>query len=457
VAWLCYSTLRPRLGAPFALLGAVVFVATPPVPAFAGMVMAEIPLALFAFLAVRSWSRFLARERVGDVVAFGGFALLAALTKGNGLFLALVPPLSILLGRRWGVLRARALWATALPAGVVAGVWFWIHLPTIREGWESTGWLEFVRYAATYYPWRILKSLGWVAAAVGVVGLWGRLVSRGGRAREESAERAVWECALAAPLALLLLHVLTPAGVAARHLIPAYPFLAMFVAAGAAEIAGALRGRGVRASVAVLAPAVLVLGGLGLEAHQRPGRGLIGFAAAAEVAGGAMPGGGGALVVSDPMGEGAFVAQMALRDRGRPASTVWRGTKLLARTTWAGREYRVRARSDGAVLDLLERAGVDVVVLDRSVAAYPHSAVLEATIAAHPERFHLLRVLPLRAGERVYPRALRLYRFVAPPGSAVGPPSLRQVPGYEGVEEIIPARPAPRAPAGAGPPARRAS
>jgi hypothetical protein len=240
-------------------------------------------------------------------------------------------------------------------------------------------------------------------------------------------------------VAVVAFHVLVPSGRAARHLVPAYPFVAMFVAAGAAELARVLGRRGVGQATAVAGPVALVAAGLVLQSFRPPGPGLTGFAAAAEAVGrGAARGGATSLVASDATGEGVWVVQVALHDRRRPGSTVWRASKLLARSTWAGRDYELRARSDTAVLHLLERAGIGVVVVDRSAPGLPHDSLLRATIAAHPERFVPLGAQPVRRAERHLPAGIRLYRFLPVPGTAARPPSLRQVPGYEGVEMVAP-------------------
>jgi hypothetical protein len=142
------------------------------------------------------------------------------------------------------------------------------------------------------------------------------------------------------------------------------------------------------------------------------------------------------MVASDATGEGVWIVQVALHDGRRPASTVWRASKLLSRATWAGRDYEMRAHSDTAVLRLLERAGVGTLLVDLSAPTLPHDSLLRATIAAHPERFVPLRTLPVERAGRRFPEGIRLYRFRPAPGTTAPRPSLRQVPGYEGVETI---------------------
>jgi hypothetical protein len=171
----------------------------------------------------------------------------------------------------------------------------------------------------------------------------------------------------------------------------------------------------------------------------RPVGALNGFGEAAALLTNAAPPGQPvvALVAADGPGEGAFVVAMAARDARRPRHTVWRGTKLLARVTWAGRDYGLRTDTDSGVVALLERASVTAVVLARSPVPFPHQHPLARAIAARPDRFVLRRVLPLvregtRSGE-----GLAIYDVVRR-GAPATAPTLSQSPGYEGIRTLGP-------------------
>jgi len=73
--------------------------------------------------------------------------------------------------------------------------------------------------------------------------------------------------------------------------------------------------------------------------------------------------GGNFLVVSHARGEGAFITEVAMRDR-RPGHFVLRSTKLLSSSNWYGSEYRLRYQGTEGLRKLLDQAPIDAVVLD---------------------------------------------------------------------------------------------
>jgi hypothetical protein len=300
------------------------------------------------------WARYLDVERLRIAIAFGATAALAVLIKGNALFLALVPPISILLGRRWHLLRRRGLWAAALLVLLVAGPWMWFFLDDVRSGWkDAVPSLDFVLTSLGTYSRSVYRTLGVAGTALLVIGA----VTRLRRPETGQRERAIWQAAAALFLAVVLFHLLVPAGIDRRHLIPAYPALAMFVAAGARSVTLWLGGRGVDRSMA----GALVIGTFAVafvaQGFRLPDKRIEGYRTAATfILDRGEP--STSLILSDAVGEGAFIVEVARRDPARPCHAVWRGSSLLSLATWAGRGYRVRAENDGDVLDLLHRAAV---------------------------------------------------------------------------------------------------
>ncbi|HEY0971428.1 MAG TPA: glycosyltransferase family 39 protein [Gemmatimonadales bacterium] len=438
-AWLVFRATRPALGAPFALLGAIVFLLLRPVPHFTAMVMAEVPLTLASTIAALAWARYMAGGGTRRAAAFALCALLAVLIKANGLLLLLVPPLAAIIGGRWRVLRSRAFWGAALAVLVVVVPLLWFSLPIMRAGWASShALLGDVGAASRYYLWGLLRRLGPVLAALAAWGAWTRLR---GRPSGDVAAIALWSTAAAMVLATLAFHVAAPAGRDLRHMIPAHPFIAMFVAAGARELCGALR-RVLRHEVAATAVAVAIAAAaLSLESFPIHDSHLRGFGAAAEMvveraaARGTPADSAVVLVSSDATGEGAMVVEMALRDDSRPHDVVWRATKLLADVTWAGRDYTEQTADGEELLRLLDQASVEWVVIDHSSERFPHQRSLREAVAAHPDRFALVGVIPVRRDREDFPDGIRVYDFVRDTTSPADS-LLRQVPGYEGIEWI---------------------
>lgn len=99
------------------------------------------------------------------------------------------------------------------------------------------------------------------------------------------------------------------------------------------------------------------------------------------------------LVSSDPIGEGAVIAEALVRDAGRQ-QVVLRASKLLASSDWMGTSYELRTPSVAEVRTLLDTIPVHVVILDGhgfiDERSRPHHRLLERTLREHPEQFRLL-------------------------------------------------------------------
>jgi 4-amino-4-deoxy-L-arabinose transferase-like glycosyltransferase len=153
IAALVFVTLRASLGAGAGFVGGALFLMFPIVQTYTGRVMAELPLALFTLLAALSFGRFLDRARLRDSLAFGLFASLAILTKGNGIALALLPLFALALGRRWELLRRPALWAAAVPVVLLCAPWYAFTLSGVSGTWDggATPSLGYASRALGFY------------------------------------------------------------------------------------------------------------------------------------------------------------------------------------------------------------------------------------------------------------------------------------------------------------------
>lgn len=437
VAWLVFRATRPTLGAPLAAFAAVCCIMLRPVPAFISVVMTEIPLTFFSVTAVLFWMRFMETEDSKYLVGFGVFSILAIMMKGNGLALALLPPFSIAIGRRWNVLRMPAVWKTGGAVALLTVPWVLYYLPTMRAGWALPDQPIGQFSHPTYYPREFVNVLGVALVIFALFGMFARLRPRS--TGEPQHGRLMWQSAFAAILAGVVFHTIAPGGLLdIRHMIPVFPFIAMFVAAGASALAaGAMHV--VRNRTLAMTATILFAGAFMLhQALPLAGVPLNGFRAAATeiVSSHAVPQPVVSLISSDVAGEGAMVVEMALKDKARPSHRVWRASKLLASVTWAGRRYRMRAETTDGVLVLLERANVDVIVFDRMESKMPHQRLLERLIAERPDRFQLRATRPTVRGSMRDSAGISIYDFAR--FRRTSPDSLlRQVPGYDGVSDPL--------------------
>jgi hypothetical protein len=185
----------------------------------------------------------------------------------------------------------------------------------------------------------------------------------------------------------------------------------MLVAAGvegAAQWAGAGRAHLARWRLAAAALAVAAFVAAGFSV---PAKGWSGIGAVAERLLASSDYGSVFLVVSDALGEGMFITEVASREP-RPRRIVLRSSKVLCRSGWSGENYRPLHRSAAELLAFLDK-GVQVVVVDRSSsdATLEHHRLFAQTIRAYPDRWESLGRWPVQRAGRVFEGALEAYRY----------------------------------------------
>jgi hypothetical protein len=402
------NTVGPLAGTALGLL----LVALPEIQVHSGALMAETLLALVSFSAVLSLGRFLDSGSRRDATAFGIWVSLALLTKGTALAFVLVPPLAVLLGRRWHLLARPAFWWMAVPPLVLCGPWYWLTLSLQRYG-ATHGSLSlwFTTFAVRYYTVQSVLLLGFVPTVLAALGFAGR--AAGPLVRGTVPGK--WAASTAFLLGLGGFLCVVPWGPFARYLIPALPVLFLFLAEGIALVASWLP---LPRSAARTGPAVVTLATLlafAVGTFTIPKNHWYGHGAAAErLLADANLKQSVFLVSSDPEGEGMFIAAVAQREQ-RPGHVVLRASKVLALTDWTGDKYSPVYETPAEVMDFLEEVPVGIVVIDQSAGwgdGHPHHQQLVQAIQAHPQRWELLGSFRVVRDGEEYPDAIKVFRLV---------------------------------------------
>jgi hypothetical protein len=384
VAVTVIRALLPEVGRGYAILGGAVFILIPLVQQYAGMVMTEIPVALFALWATLSFGRYLDRGWTRDSVLFGIFAAAAIMTKGSGGALAFVPPVAILLTGRINLLKRLNFWYPAVIVAVVSGPWTWLSRRVAMNGWQQDHLsVDYTWRAALSFGSAILLAAGLIISAFAVVGVAVTLI----RIRKGQAS-GVWAAAIAQIFGVLAFHSLVPASLDKRHLIPALPAWSMCAVVGVVFISAQLASR---SRMLRWAPYYVAVASLVFTAWMGPKKQAGGFGAvvAAEVQ--RQENSALFLVSSDATGEGMFVAETALNEK-RPGHTIRRASKLLSTQRWDGGNYQIRVNNEAELLTLLEKERIRFVVLDASIPESllaPHHRLLRSAVANTPDRFAL--------------------------------------------------------------------
>lgn len=356
-ATLLFALLRPHIGGATALLFSVVLLVLPLVQTLSSTLMTETELALFCTATLAAFACYLAEEKRSALVWFSLCAAAAILTKGNGMALALLPPIAMTLNGSWFLLRRVSLWIAGLGVAVLCAPWYVLTVKISAGTWDGgvKPSFEYAAYALPNYL-HMMWELGGPALAIGVA--LGVVL----RPRERRA-RALWSVLCAWPLAWLVFHLIVPSSVEARHLLLVAPALVGLAALGVYE--SALRWLPAHSPWRA-APALLLIAGLlpFVSVPEKPHR-EYGAAVDAIFDDPALDK-AVLLVASDAIGEGLIVGEAALRDR-RPNRYVLRASKVLASMNWSGGDYTERFENPELMADFLRLLPVGVILYDHSV------------------------------------------------------------------------------------------
>lgn len=389
-----------------AIAAATVTVLLPVMAKIQSQAMADLLLAMLVCLAAAAWVRFLQAPKVSSALLFGCLAAAAILTKGSALMLGAVPVFSVILLRRWGLLKNGRWWLAGVPVGLLAFPWMLVTAKITREGMVDTTLADFLRQAVPAYLLEWRESHGLLLMGLALVGLASLLV-RSIQHRLSEAQ-AVLLSLFAGGAAILLL---VPAGITSRYLAPLVPSLAVAAALGADLLVPRLSAFASvfptdlrRLTTVVFAPLLVVVGCLEPWMHYWP-KAVHGFSQAVTQA---LPGIAKAtpdaqahwLVSSDPRGEGAIIAETAFRLPSRAPSPlrIHRASKDLSVSDWMGRGYQLAARTEADVLARLDELGIGTIFVDTSMRGaqrVAHHDLLLRSLTSAPARWQLSQTVPI--------------------------------------------------------------
>jgi hypothetical protein len=407
-----YRAIQEEFGHLSALAIAFFLVLLPLVQLYSAMVMLDTPVALFGFWAVLCFGRFLDTGRKQDAVKFGALSAIAILIKGNGFYLALVPPIAVLLSRRFDLLKRVGFWIPALIVLLVAAPVTVFTMRLMLPTFEYTFGMAFTEKAVLFYSGVVWKSLGPVVLALAAVGFVTRVFFP-----EKGCVDGKWSAAAAALICLAGFYCMVPAGVEPRYVTAAVPFILMFFVAGADFVARRAAisslGLGTRRNALILASIGLFLA----TSFDIPKKISYGFRDAARD------------LVSQPdfqrslsmvssntnLGEGIFLSEIAMAGHRNPA-VILRASKVLADNDWSGMYYRARFATPQVLNACLQKIRVRYLILDVSPPrqrSYQHHEELTQIVNNHADEWKLSKSF---AGDDAE-KGVRIYRSTEPANS----------------------------------------
>jgi uncharacterized membrane protein len=423
VATTIHVGARALVGSGIAALAGLAWLLVPVVQRYGHMTLTELLLALFCTLAVLAFARFLEDARARHSLCFALFAVAAILTKGSGVFLALVPPLALAMTGRWRLLARPALWLAPLVVGLCTAPWYlatieistssWVggSRPTLAHAWRALG----------YYPRELFLIAGPLVGGLALVGLAAALASR--------ERRCKWAAQAAWLPSLILCHMVVSTGPQTRHLVLLVPVWLSFAALGARFLAERLPRLALgRVHLAPAAFALALVPFLDIERKDCRG-----YAEAARmIIGDSSLVTRRLLIDSDSRGEGGFVSAIALNEQ-RPGHVVLRGSKVLAYSDWMGTKVEPLFGDEDAMQAWLAEYGVEIVAIDDSIdltRLFEHDRMLRRLVSSRAAWSPYASIDMVRDGVRTE-AGLKLFRQALPAEHEPSPLRFEDVVGRE--------------------------
>ena len=374
LGWLVWYSSKKHVGEGWALAAAMLLMVLPIVQKYSSLVMTEVLMGVLMFSAVLLYVKFLETEQWKWSLLFGILASSAIMVKGTGLTLGLIPPLSILLLKRWKLLIQWEFWISAVVVGILCAPWYNYTSKTLKDGWEkSKPSVEFFGTAVIYNINKLVETAGPVFFLCVVIGLASLFRKKPEQAMEKR-DSPFFPLMGILFLTVPLLVCIVPAGKEHRHLIPMLPAFVIFIAYGMKVLLNHLANAQTKMNPRKIA---WMIGGVGLigmfAAAKEPvyQKGYSGFREVAQELYKVEDWPGPVLISSDASGEGMFVAEAALADGRRPSDRqVVRATKLLADSKWSGQNYVTLYETREDLINLLKEKKFWAIVIDEAVSKH---------------------------------------------------------------------------------------
>ena len=331
------------------------------------LVMSDVLLTIGCLGATWLWANYMERPTVRRGLLFGVVAAFSILVKGSAMALAAVPVLSILMLRRWDLLKKLSFWLAPVPVVLTALPWTLMTMQITKEGMLDQSVSSYLPQALEFYAKASWHSFGLVILMLSLLGLlkWIERIFNG-----ECSPQPLEASMLGFALTLVALYLVSPTGFAARYLLPIAPIL--LVSAAKEWMHQISRPQAFtfhkRLGSGAVAMALLIACGYASQNERAEHKIASGFSTIADELL-HRDAGGKVLVVSDAKGEGSLTAELAFRlpDRVNSPWTIVRGSKFLAKSDWIGRGYATAFTNADEFKAAAQKAGIAWVVDDTGV------------------------------------------------------------------------------------------
>ncbi len=321
-------------------------------------VMPDLLLSLLAFGAMAAWGAYLNKGCPRDAKLAIALFVACAATNGRGLAVGLACVLAGSLAARTPAARLRYRWLTVLALAIIIlpGI-LGRPLPMTPQLLVS----HFAQFGMLLVDQLTLPAA--LLALFGAIVVW--------RARKEAPG---WTAILCLLIALWMFHGLIAIPMESRYLAGSIPAAVVLMAVGASRL---LRQRSKAITACLAVGGCLVIGWNATKFSAKPD---LGYHTLVNGSSNIARANRISLIAGDPLHEGAYIAEMDLAD---PLlhHVVLRGSKVLASSTWAGNQYRVRFNNAAQVAAYLDQSAVTLVILQTT--GPPHIAQLLQAVSGN--------------------------------------------------------------------------
>ena len=374
-----------------ALLGAALYALTPLFTEGQAYFMLDQPLAAICIGAAMAWFAYAGSPAWWRAILFAALCVAAILTKGNGWLVVLVPVYHMLLTRNWRLLALPHAYGAALIAGLLVLPWYWLTSGIAAQGFNYEAGLDYALTAFAAAIQHLVANLGLPGIALAAFAVFVEWRRR----RQDPARWSGISACLSLMLATLTLQILVPVDIVPRYMTPALPALVVLAVLGLGHVHAMLSAR--LAPAGSLAAIVLLLGFMAEPGIRhlltRPAKPDYQMAKVIALLDTGLPH-DVCLIDGVSNAEGAFMAEMAIRDRELRHYAI-RASKLFADTNFMGTQYAPKFTDPRAMLEEIRRLGVHDIIIVRAgnEPAFPHSRYLAEALQLPESPFRLVAAL----------------------------------------------------------------
>ena len=381
--------VRRRYGTALGLTAGILFIALHSIQFKTGQFMLDIPVALISFVSMLAMEWYFESGRPRAALAMAFVISAGLLVKGNSIALILMVALMLLATRRVDLLRQPPLYVAGAIILMIGLPWQLVTLKLLSRQNNvvrvdlHTALANLERYSTVLLHEFTIPIAALVLAGL-VLAVW--------RACKGTGEGVGLTAAACLFVATVVFHCIVPVvgSMDSRYMTAALaPGLVLFMAAVYRISCIRWTGWLSQPQRLILLLGLLLGSAVYLGAFRQPNLTALGFSRAADVALAADGACCTMLVSSDSMGEGAFISEVAFRDRALSRVTL-RATKMISESPWNGQTVKMLFQSPAELAQALDANAVDVIVVDRSATEYVQAReLLLAALRLEPQKWNL--------------------------------------------------------------------